>query len=458
MISQIIFALLVMGVSVFAFRKYSAIRRNILLGKDEVATGTTAERFQNVLLVAFGQKKMFQAERMIPAFLHLVIYVSFVITQIELLEILVDGFAGTHRFFAEPLGGLYTFIISFIEILTLLTLIVTIAFFARRNLLPIQRFRKPELNGWPRRDANLILLFELMLITFIFTMNGAAQSAAELPGAEEFGYHAHNFAVSSWLGPIMFGWTNNVEVLHILERIGWWGHVLMVFGFLCYLPYSKHLHVILAFPGVYHAKLEVAGQMDNMPEIQTEVASMMNPETAFAAAPEGTTIPKFGASDIFDLSWRTVLQAYSCTECGRCTSVCPANVTGKELSPRKIVMSIRDRADEIGQNIDANKTEFIRADVKGETSQLSKDNYEDGRNLFSYISTEELRACTTCNACVQACPVMINPLETIVAMRRNLILESSSSPDSWNSMFTNIENNGAPWAFSPDDRDKWINE
>lgn len=447
MIAQIVFLLIVGAVFYFAGRKFLAIRRNILLGKDEPVTGPVGQRWRNTLLVSLGQQKMFA--RPIPAVLHLFIYVAFIITQVELLEILLDGGLGYHRFFAPILGGLYTFIISFIEIFSVLAFVATIAFLARRNLLRLPRFTKAELKGWPTRDANQILLLEIVLVTCIFLMNCADVALGEI---EPKPYHEFTgFAISGWLGPIVFGNILDPHLLHLLERIGWWGHILAVFGFIVYLPFSKHLHIFLAFPSTFFAKLSPKGEMANMPEIQREVASMLDPS---APATDGG-IPKFGANDIFDLSWQTVLSAYACTECGRCTSVCPANITGKKLSPRKIVMDLRDRADEIGQNLDANRTEFIRSDEKDRTSVLTKDNYADGKNLFSYITETELRACTTCNACVEACPVLISPMDMVLELRRNLILEQSSSPESWNGMFNNLENNGAPWAFPAHERDAW---
>ncbi len=448
-IQNIIFGIIALATFFFAGKAFWRIRRNINFGKDEATpAGQRAERAKNTLLIALGQKKMFA--RPVAATLHLFIYAAFLVTQIELLDIFVDGVFGTHRFFYPYLGGFYTFIISFIEILSVLALIATIAFIARRHIIKLARFQSPELKGSPTKDALTILIAEIFLITFIFLMNTA--DMANTNGQ-------YGFLVSGWVYEIWYSLgVKSPEAFHIIERIGWWGHILMVFAYLNYLPYSKHLHIIFAFPNTYFAKINAKGEMENMPDIQKEVASMLDPNAAFDAPSENMEMPKFGAKDIFDLSWKQMLAAYTCTECGRCTSSCPANLTGKALSPRKIMMDIRDRAEEVAVNIDANKTEFIKAELKTETSVLTKANYDDGRNLFSYITEAELRACTTCNACVEACPVLISPLDIIVELRRNLILEQSKSPESWNSMFNAIDNNGAPWAFPRDDRDKWIAE
>lgn len=448
MIGQIIFALLLLIISAVGFVKFSALARNIRLGKAEKINGNIGTRFKNMMLVAFGQSKMFK--RPLAAILHLFVYVAFVITQIELIEIVIDGLSGEHRFFwglckeNALLAGFYTFIISFIEILSVLALVATFAFLSRRNLLKIPRFRKSELNGWPFLDANIILIAEIVLVSFIFTMNSADMALHK----NEYG-----FVISGLLSGI-WGFASE-HSLEIAERIGWWGHILVVFAFLAYLPFSKHLHIMLAFPNTFFARLNAKGEMYNMESIQKEVASMFNPS---AETSTSTEIPKFGVSDVFDLNRTQILAAYTCTECGRCSASCPANLTGKKLSPRKIMMDVRDRADEIGKNIDANKTEFIKADQKDKVSKLTADNYDDGKSLFDYITNEELHACTNCNACVEACPVLINPLDIILEMRRNLILEQSVSPDSWNAMFNTVENNGAPWAFSSDERAKWAKE
>lgn len=450
-ISPAIFIVLLLGTAFVAYRKYSQTWRNVNLGKAETVTGNKGQRWRNVILISFGQKKMFK--RLIPAIMHLFVYVAFLVTQIELIEIILDGATGEHRllyytFDNAIFHGFYTFVISLIEVLSVLALIATFVFLSRRNLLKIPRFMKSELSGWPKLDGNIILYLEIVLVFGILTMNTADMVITE---------GKYGFLVSGMLMPLLEGISSN-ETLHIIERIGWWMHITVVFGFLLYLPYSKHFHILLAFPNTYYARINQKGEMENMPEVQEEVASMMDPEAAFAEAPVDEEIPKFGASDVFDLSWRHVLGAYTCTECGRCTAVCPANITGKKLSPRKIMMDVRDRAHEIGTNLDANRTEFINDEEKEKTSKLTKENYDDGKNLFDYISTEELRACTTCNACVEACPVLINPLDIILELRRNQILELSDSPEEWNNMFTTIENNGAPWAFPADDRDKWLVE
>lgn len=440
---QVIFAVILLITFGVAFRKYKFVYDNIMLGKKDKIEGDSSQRLKNMLMIALGQKKMFK--RPLAAVMHMFIYVAFLFTQIELIEIFVDGLTGSHRFFSHYLGFLYTIIISFIEILSLGALIATFVFLARRNLLKLPRFVKPEMDGWPKLDGNLILFGEFFLVLFIFMMN-----SADMHATPELG-----FLISGQLAPL-WGDTISIESLHLAERIGWWGHILVVFAFLNYLPYSKHLHIMLAFPNTYYARLTPKGEMKNMPDIQKEVASMFDPNAAFEEPDPNAPMPKFGVADVFDMHWTDILAAYTCTECGRCTSVCPANLTGKKLSPRKIMMDVRDRADEIGFNIAANKTELIADDKKESTSVLTAENYDDQKSLFDYISTEELRACTTCNACMEACPIMISPVDIILDLRRNLILEQSDSPEEWNSMFNTIENNGAPWAFSPDDRDKWI--
>ncbi|MCS7035272.1 MAG: (Fe-S)-binding protein [Saprospiraceae bacterium] len=420
----------------FAYRGYARVWQNIHLGKPEPTEGNRAARWRNVLLVAFGQQKMFK--NWLPAVLHLFIYIAFLITQVELIEILVDGLTGAHRFFAPYLKGFYTFVISFIEVLSVLAFVATVAFLARRNLLKVPRFWKPEMKGWPFRDANYILIGEIILIVGIFTMNGA-DTVLQSRGVEHY-VKTGSFAVSQWLGPALFD-SLSTPVLIVVERFGWWLHILTVFGFLCYLPYSKHLHILLAFPNTWYARQTPRGEMSNMPEVQKEVRILMGLEQPDANAATNE-LPVFGANDVFSLSWKNILQAYSCTECGRCTAACPANITGKKLSPRKIVMAVRDRAEEVGAAIAAGRQ--------------SRDAYDDGKSLFDYISPEELHACTTCNACVEACPVLINPLEVILQMRRYEILTQGAGPSDWLPLFNAIENNGAAWAMN-EPRDAWRN-
>ncbi len=437
MFQQILFAAVLLAAAWLGWRGFSRVFRNIGLGKDEAMGGDSSARWRNVLLVALGQRKMFKLT--LPAVLHLFIYVAFVITQVELLEIFVDGLTGSHRFFSTHLGGFYTFVISFIEVLSVLAFVATVAFLMRRNVLKINRFQKPELRGWPMRDANLILLGEITLIVGIFCMNGGDRVLQNL----QFGhYHPTGaFAVSSWLGPALFGDLSTAALVGI-ERFGWWLHALTVFGFIVYLPYSKHLHIFLAFPATYFAKNQPKGQLDNMPEVQKEVRLMMGldqPDPSEAAPAE---LPEFGANDVFSLGWTNLLQAYSCTECGRCTAACPANLTGKKLSPRKIMMDVRDRMEEVGRNIDSGK--------------FQKEGYDDGLTLFNRITPEEIHACTTCNACVEACPVLLNPLDIIVQLRRHEILTQSAGPTEWLPLFNAIENSGACWQM-PVERDAWKN-
>ncbi|MBT8230293.1 MAG: (Fe-S)-binding protein [Bacteroidia bacterium] len=432
---KIVFIIILAIVSFLAYRSYSKIIRNIKLGKDEKIEGQAGKRWQNVMLVAFGQSKMFK--RFIPAIFHLFIYVAFIFTQIELIEILVDGVFGVHRFFADKIGLLYPVIINTIEILSVLAFIATIIFLWRRNIIEVPRFDKPEMKGWPTKDANIILFLEIILIIGIFSMNGA-DILLQRADPEHFKDTGTLF-MSSAVGDTLFSGLS-VSSLHILERAGWWLHILVVFAFILYLPISKHLHIIFAFPNVYFQRLKSRGEMDNMPAIMNEVKSMMGLTEDTAEVPMDEELPEFGSKDIFDLSWKNLLDAYTCTECGRCTSVCPANATGKKLSPRKIVMDIRDRLTEVGEKIDK--------------ENINPSEYDDGKNLFSYISEEEIFACTTCNACVEACPVLINPMEPILELRRYKILTESAGPGDWMPMFTSIENTGAVWQM-PNERFDW---
>ncbi len=437
MISIVAFVLLFsIGVVFFSWNVYK-IRYNILLGKDTPRYDHSSERWKTMFLVAFGQKKMFT--RPIAAILHLFLYVAFVITQIELIEIIADGITAEHRTFKTALGGFYTFMISFIEILSVLAFIGTVFFLARRNLIKLPRLNMAELKGWPMKDANLILIMEIVLIACIFTMNGADEVTLNLNSQTSYG-----FAISQYVGPILFGGVNDLHALHVIEQIGWWGHLTMVMLFLNYLPYSKHFHILLAFPNTYYSNLEKKGKFSNMESVTKEVKLMLDPSVdPFAAQSDNGDIPqRFGAKDVTDLTWKNLLDAYTCTECGRCTSSCPANITGKKLSPRKIMMDTRDRLTELGEGLRKNGKDF-----------------QDGKSLLGdYISEEEIWACTSCNACVQECPVNIDPLSIIVDLRRFLVMEESKIPTELTGMLTNIENNGAPWQFSPNDRLNWANK
>lgn len=442
MIGTIIFAsLLILGIGFFSWN-VSKIISNIRLGRDLERSDNKGERLKTMLLVAFGQKKMFS--RPIPALLHLMIYAAFVITQIELIEIFVDGLSGHHRIFRASLGGFYTFMISFIEILSVLAFIATVIFLSRRNLIKVPRLNMKELTGWPKMDANMILFMEIVLVLCIMTMNGADEALYRqgLSHAQDLGEGSFGFAISSLISPLFEGM--DPHTLHTLERIGWWGHIFMVFAFLNYLPYSKHFHILLAFPNTYYSNLEKKGKFTNMESVKKEVELMMDPTAdPFATPAEGAEEhQRFGAKDVTDLTWKSLLDSYTCTECGRCTSSCPANITGKKLSPRKIMMDTRDRLEEVGEGIRKN----------------GKD-YTDGKSLLGdYISEEEVWACTSCNACVQECPVNIDPLSIIVDLRRYLVMEESKMPTELTGMLTNIENNGAPWQFSQADRLNWANE
>ena len=409
------------------------IRSNIFLGIKEDLSDNPAQRWKNLLLLAFGQKKMFK--NTLVAVLHFVIYAGFIIINIEVLEIVLDGVFGTHRLFFPFLGGFYTFLINFFEILAFGVLAVCVVFLSRRNVVKLKRFISKDLNGWPRTDANYILIAEIILMGLFLTMN-ATDRALQLQGSEHY-HDAGNFVISGLMAPLFDGLSP--ATLMTIERTCWWIHIVGILAFLNYLPYSKHLHIVLAFPNTYYGRLPVQGKMANMETVQNEVKYMMQPELAPAG---DAAVMKFGAKDVFDLSWKNLLDAYSCTECGRCSAACPANITGKLLSPRKIMMDTRDRLTEVGKNITAN----------GEFK-------DDGKTLVkNYITVEELRACTTCNACVEECPVSISPLDIIIQLRRSLIMEDSNAPQEWNGMFSNIENNFAPWKFSPDDRDKWAKE
>jgi heterodisulfide reductase subunit C len=437
-IAQQILFLLVSGVAVWLFtKKAREITRNINLGHDEAINDNKSQRWKNVWLIAFGQKKMFR--KPLVALLHFFIYAGFIIINIEVLEIVLDGIAGTHRLFSPILGSFYIFLINAFEVLAVLVLVACVVFLIRRNIIKLKRFTSNDLDGWPRSDANYILITEIILMSLFLKLN-ASNTLLQARGVEHYSHVlTGNFIISQYMQPLLNGFSN--ESLIAIERTCWWLHIVGIFAFLNYLPYSKHLHIILAFPNTYYGRLEPPGEMENMPAVQKEVLYAMQPELA----PTGSVADspkKFGAKDITDLSWKNLLDAYSCTECGRCTAACPANITGKKLSPRKIMMDTRDRMEEVGKNINRN------GELKDDSKSL----------LHDYISVEELRACTTCNACVQECPVSISPLDIILQLRRYLVMEESNAPQEWNAMFSNVENNFAPWKFAPDERDRWASE
>ncbi len=425
------------GVGYFV-RNVQKLQRNIKLGNDVDVNDNKAQRWKNMLKIALGQTKM--VVRPIAGLMHIIVYVGFVIINIEVLEIIIDGLLGTHRIFA-PLGIVYDFLIGSFEVLALLVIIAVVVFWLRRNVIRLQRFVKPEMEGWPKKDGNLILYIELVLMFLFLTMNAADFQLQQL-GAAHY-EQAGAFPVSQFLLPIFDGMSISTVIL--IERIAWWAHIIGILFFLNYLYYSKHLHILLAFPNTYYGKLGPQGKFSNVEAVTDEVKLMLDPTAdPFAAPADDAAEPgKFGASDVMDLNWVQLLNAYTCTECGRCTSECPANQTGKKLSPRKIMMDTRDRLEEVGKNIDANQGKFV----------------PDGKQLLDdYITKEELWACTTCNACVQACPVSIDPLSIIVEMRRYLVMEQSAAPTELNNMMSNIENNGAPWPYNQMDRLNWVNE
>jgi len=418
----------------FVFKRGKIISKTIRLGRDEELKGPKSARWKNVFLLALGQQKMFRKPGV--AILHLIVYAGFIIINIEIIEIILDGILGQHRLFAPLLGAVYPVLINSFEALALLVLLACIVFLIRRNLKSITRLQSADLNGWPRKDATIILGAEIILMSLFLIMN-ACDTLLQERGQLSYSEHpTGNFWISSLLHPLLSNWSTHSLV--IAERASWWLHILGIYAFLNYLPYSKHLHIILAFPNAYYARLEPSGKMENMPAIQQEVIYAMQPE--LAPADSNTSPPRFGARDVMDLSWKNLLDAYSCTECGRCSSACPANQTGKMLSPRKIMMDTRDRLEEVGQSIAKHGTW-----------------HDDSRALLhDYISVEEINACTTCNACVQECPVSINPLDIILQLRRNLVMEESNTPAEWATLFGNVENNFAPWKFNPEEREKWI--
>ncbi|PRX55317.1 (Fe-S)-binding protein [Flagellimonas meridianipacifica] len=437
-IPNILFAiLLTLGIGFF-IKNVKKLSRNIKLGRDVDVSDNKTQRWKNMARIALGQTKM--VVRPIAGLLHIIVYVGFIIINIEVLEIIIDGLLGTHRIFA-PLGSVYDFLIGSFEILAFLVVVSVVVFWLRRNAIRLKRFIKPEMEGWPKKDGNLILYIELVLMALFLTMNAADFQLQQL-GAEHY-VQAGAFPVSQYIAGLFEGLS--ASTLIIIERAAWWLHILGILAFLNYLYYSKHLHILLAFPNTYYGRLKPQGAFSNVESVTKEVKLMMDPSAdPFAATDDSEAEPeKFGASDVMDLNWVQLLNAYTCTECGRCTSECPANQTGKKLSPRKIMMDTRDRLEEVGKNIDANKGDFV----------------PDGKQLLDdYISREELWACTTCNACVEACPVSIDPLSIIVEMRRFLVMEQSAAPTELNNMMSNIENNGAPWPYNQMDRLNWVNE
>ena len=432
---NIIFAIaLVLGFGYFA-KNVKKLVRNIKLGQDVDVSDNKSQRWRNMAMIALGQSKM--VKRPIAGFLHVIVYAGFVIINIEVLEIIIDGLFGTHRIFSKVLPeSVYGFLISSFEILAFLVFVAVIVFWLRRNVIKLKRFWNAEMTSWPKNDANYILYFEMVLMSLFLIMNATDIQLQDMNSGN---------IISQFIAPLFSGFSDGS--IHMIERGAWWLHILGILVFLNYLYFSKHLHILLAFPNTYYGRVNNKGEFNNLEAVTKEVKMMMDPNIdPFAAPPEGAenVVPaKFGASDVQDLSWVNLLNAYTCTECGRCTSECPANLTGKKLSPRKIMMDTRDRLEEVGKNIDANNGEFI-----GDDKQL----------LGDYITNEEIWACTSCNACVEACPISIDPLSIIIEMRRYLVMEQSAAPTELNNMMTNIENNGAPWPYNQMDRLNWKEE
>jgi len=429
MIAQLFFlVLLIAGIYPFV-KNIKKIIRNIRLGKPINRSDNPSERLRIMLKVAFGQSKM--TARPLPALLHFIVYAGFIIINIEVLEILIDGLFGTHRILSF-LGGIYSFIIAAFEWLALLVIIACAVFLARRNIARLKRFKGIEMTSWPRSDANYILFFEIVLMSAFLLMN-AADFKLQILGTTHY-TQAGSFPISNYLTSLL---PQRPDFLITTERTFWWLHITGIFAFLNYLPYSKHLHIVIAFPNTYYSNLEPSAKLGNMPVVTNEVKAMLDP----SYTPLQLEASRFGAKDVTDLSWKNLMDAYSCTECGRCTSECPANMTGKLLSPRKIMMDTRDRITEIGNNID----------------QHGKDHVDEKSLLDTYITREEIWACTSCQACINACPINIDPLNIIMELRRYAVMEETKAPTSINNMFSNIENNGAPWKYSPSDRFNWAN-
>ncbi len=436
MISSILFSLILIFSILLFVRNCRKLYRNINLGKDINRYDNSNLRFKKMIRLAFGQSKMF--DKPIVGILHFIVYVAFVLINIELLEIVIDGVLGTHRFLAPYMGSFYNFLIAFFELLAFAVIISVAVFWIRRNFLKIKRFLSNDLKGWPKNDANYILYIEVVLMFLFLNMN-ATDQVLQNANYSYYGDYG-SFPISSYLLPLY----DNFEVTSvvIIERASWWLHILGILFFLNYLYYSKHLHILLAFPNTYFSKIKSGGGFDNLDSVYKEVKAMLDPAVdPYSTNNTNQQIEKFGANDVFDLNWFQLLNAYTCTECGRCSSECPANQTGKLLSPRSIMMKTRDRIEEVGKNIDKNK--------------VFKD---DGKKLLNdYITKEELWACTTCNACVESCPIGIDPLSIIIDLRRYMVMEESSAPTEINNMMNNLENNGAPWPFNQQDRLNWIN-
>lgn len=423
-LSQIAFVAVIGVASYLLVKRIRQIKANIMLGKPLDRNNNKSERLKSMLLVAFGQQKMFK--RPIPAFLHLLIYVGFLVINLEVLEFIIDGLTGSHRVFAPFLGSVYPVLMNVFEFLAVGVLVSCVAFLIRRNVIKVERFTKPEMDGWPAMDGNLILIIETILMFAILSMN-AADQVLQSRGVAGY-HHTGVLAFSSFLVPVFESMSESALI--IVERGAWWFHIIGILAFAIYVTYSKHLHIFLAFPNTYYSNLEPKGKINNMESVTNEVKLMMGMPVENAAPPE--EVGRFGAKDATDLTWKSLMESYTCTECGRCTSECPANQTGKLLSPRKVMMDTRDRIEEIGKG-------------EGESKSL----------LGDYITKEEINACTSCNACTEACPVNIDPLNIILELKRYVAMEESGSPASWNAMFANIETNFAPWKFAPTDRFNW---
>ena len=438
-VPNILFSIFFLLAISFFIRNVMKLYRNINLGISINRNDNKKQRWLQMLRIAFGQSKMI--DKPIVGILHIIVYLGFIIINIELIEILIDGIFGTHRIFAPFLGSFYNFLIGSFEIFALMVIVSVVIFLIRRNIIKIKRFWSVEMKGWPKTDADVILYVEIALMSLFLTMN-ASDYWLQINSTNPIYIQAGSFPVSQFITPIFDSFT--VETVIFIERSAWWLHIIGIFLFLNYLYYSKHLHILLAFPNTYFANLESKGKFSNLKSVTDEVKLMLDPSAdPYSNNTSNNEVLKFGASDVFDLSKIQLLNSYTCTECGRCTSECPANQTGKKLSPRKIMMDTRDRLEEVGKNIDKNNGEYK----------------PDGKQLLNnHITSEELWACTSCNACVQACPIGIDPLSIIMDMRRYLVMEQSAAPSELNNMMSNIENNGAPWPFNQMDKLNWYNE